>query len=447
MRVERRGRLIDGLFARATGFAPGRTRVSGSGSKDKPFDIPKQLVWEAYKKVKANKGAAGVDRQSMEAFEVDLRNNLYKIWNRMSSGTYFPPPVMAVEIPKAGGGTRMLGVPTVADRVAQTVAALALQARTEAIFHEDSYGYRPRRGALDAVARCRQRCWKKDWVIDLDVEKFFDSVPWGLMVKAVEANITTGQEWVLLYVKRWLAAPMQQSDGTLAERHRGTPQGSAVSPVLANLFMHYAFDLWLSREFPAVEFERYADDAVVHCATERQARQVLAALEARMEQVGLRLHPAKTRIVYCRDENRRGSYEHTSFSFLGYEFRPRRSKGRNGVIFTSFAPAISPKALKAIGQVVRRWRLHLWTGRDLVEIARQINPIVGGWINYYGRFGREELYPLLQRINTYLMRWAARKYKRLRAWKRLKPWWLTVVDRDLGLFAHWALARTGIGYR
>ncbi|MGP3966051.1 group II intron reverse transcriptase/maturase, partial [Nonomuraea sp. 3N208] len=248
-----------------------------SEPKDKPFDISKRLVWEAYERVKANKGAAGVDRQSIEDFEADLRNNLYKIWNRMSSGTYFPPPVMAVEIPKAGGGTRVLGVPTVADRIAQTVAALALEPRTESIFHDDSYGYRPRRSALDAVATCRQRCWKKDWIIDLDVEKFFDSVPWDLMVKAVQANITTKQRWVLLYVKRWLTAPIQQADGTLVERHRGTPQGSAVSPVLANLFMHYAFDTWLAREFPTVEFERYADDAVVHCATERQARQVLAA--------------------------------------------------------------------------------------------------------------------------------------------------------------------------
>jgi RNA-directed DNA polymerase len=232
-----------------------------SEPQDKPFDIPKRLVWEAYGRVKANKGAAGVDGQSIEDFESDLGNNLYKIWNRMSSGTYFPPPVMAVEIPKSGGGggTRILGVPTVADRIAQTVAAMALEARTESIFHDDSYGYRPRRSALDAVARCRQRCWAKDWVIDLDVAKFFDSVPWNLMVKAVQANITTGQKWVLLYVTRWLKAPLQQPDGTLAERDRGTPQGSAVSPVLANLFMHYAFDAWLGREFPAVEFERYAD--------------------------------------------------------------------------------------------------------------------------------------------------------------------------------------------
>ncbi|MEV0614783.1 group II intron reverse transcriptase/maturase [Nonomuraea sp. NPDC050404] len=272
--------------------------MSKSVPKDKPFKISKQLVWEAYRRVAANKGAAGVDGQSIADFEKDLRNNLFKIWNRMSSGTYFPPPVQAVEIPKPhGGGTRILGVPTVADRVTQTVAAMALEARTESIFHPDSYGYRPRRSALDAVATCRQRCWKKNWVIDLDVAKFFDSVPWDLMVKAVEANITTEQRWVLLYVKRWLQAPLALPDGTLHERDRGTPQGSAISPVLANLFMHYAFDLFLAREFPDVEFERYADDAVVHCVTEQRARQVLAALSGRMAEVGLSLHPAKTRIV------------------------------------------------------------------------------------------------------------------------------------------------------
>jgi len=273
--------------------------VGKSGSADKPFAIPKQLVWEAYQRVRANKGAAGVDGQSIADFEVDLKNNLYKIWNRMSSGTYFPPAVMAVEIPKtgSGGGTRMLGVPTVADRVAQTVAALALQARTESVFHPDSYGYRPRRSALDAVATCRQRCWKKDWVIDLDVAKFFDSVPWDLMIQAVQANITTDQRWVLLYVKRWLQAPLALPDGTVQDRNRGTPQGSSISPVLANLFMHYAFDMWLTREFPTVEFERYADDAVVHCVTQRQAREVLAALVVRMGEVGLLLHPDKTKIV------------------------------------------------------------------------------------------------------------------------------------------------------
>ena len=418
-----------------------------SGPEGKPFQIPKQLVWEAYRRVKANKGAAGVDGESIADFESDLRGNLYKIWNRMSSGTYFPPPVMAVEIPKSGGGTRTLGVPTVADRVAQTVAAMALEARTESIFHEDSYGYRPRRGALDAVAKCRLRCWKKDWVIDLDVQKFFDSVPWDLMVKAVEANITTGQKWVLLYVRRWLAAPLQLPGGTLAGRDRGTPQGSAVSPVLANLFMHYAFDLFLAREFPGVEFERYADDAVVHCASEREARVVLAALTSRMEEVGLRLHPAKTKIVYCKDDRRRGSHEHTSFTFLGYAFRPRGARRADGKMFTGFQPAVSPDALKKMGQQVRQWRIHTWTRHDLNELAALINPVVAGWMNYYGRFYRSQLYPLLRRVNTYLMRWAGKKYKRLRAYKRFTRWWSGVTEREPRLFAHWAWTRELAGLR
>jgi RNA-directed DNA polymerase len=412
--------------------------VGKSVPKDKPFQISKQLVWEAYRRVAANKGAAGVDGQFIADFEKDLRNNLFKIWNRMSSGTYFPPPVKAVEIPKPnGGGTRVLGVPTVADRVAQTVAAMALEARTESIFHPDSYGYRPRRSALDAVAKCRQRCWRKAWVIDLDVAKFFDSVPWDLMVKAVEANITTDQRWVLLYVKRWLQAPLALPDGTVRERDRGTPQGSAISPVLANLFMHYAFDSFLAREFPDVEFERYADDAVVHCVTEQRARQVLAALSERMEEVGLRLHPAKTKIVYCKDRVRPGSYEHTEFTFLGFTFRARAAKAWNGGVFSSFLPAVSPQALKEMGRQLRRWRIHRRTRLDLNELAATINPIVAGWMNYYGRFYRSQLGPFLTRINTYLMRWARRKYKRLRSFKRFRTWWLGLVERAPRLFAHW----------
>jgi group II intron reverse transcriptase/maturase len=230
-------------------------------SSGKSFEISKREVWEAYEKVKANKGAPGVDGVTLGQFESDLSSNLYKIWNRMSSGTYFPPPVRAVEIPKPhGGGTRILGVPAIADRVAQTVVARRLEERIEQIFHPDSYGYRPNRSALDAVAICRRRCWKYGWVVDLDVQKFFDSVPWDLVVKAVQAN--TDLPWVVLYVKRWLQAPLQLPDGTLQQRDRGTPQGSAASPVLANLFLHYAFDMWMARTFPAVPFERYADDGV-----------------------------------------------------------------------------------------------------------------------------------------------------------------------------------------
>jgi RNA-directed DNA polymerase len=410
--------------------------VSELKSSGRSFDISKAEVWEAWEKVKANKGAPGVDGCSIGDFEADLKNQLYKIWNRMSSGSYFPPPVRAVEIPKAhGGGTRTLGVPTVADRVAQTVVARRLEGKVEAIFHPDSYGYRPGRSPLDAVEACRRRCWRADWVIDLDIEKFFDSVPKDLVVKAVEAN--TDLPWVVLYVKRWLQAPVQNPDGSMLKRDRGTPQGSSVSPVLANLFLHYAFDAWLAREFPGVAFERYVDDAVVHCVSEVQARTVLAAIAERMKRVGLRLHPDKTKIVYCQDGKRRASYEHTEFTFLGFTFRQRRMRDKNGKQFSSFNPTISKQALKKISAEVRSWRLHHRTGLDFVEVARRINPIVRGWMQYYGAFYRSALHPLLSRINAYLVRWIRKKYKRLRAKKKALRCWRGIVQRFPRMFAHW----------
>lgn len=406
-------------------------------SSGKSFEISKWEVWEAYRQVKANQGAPGVDGVTLELFDADLKNQLYRIWNRMSSGSYFPPAVKAVQIPKShGGGTRTLGVPTVADRIAQTVVARRLEAKVEPIFHPDSYGYRPNRSALHAVAACRQRCWSHDWVIDLDVESFFDSVAWDLMLKAVAAHCT--DPWVQLYVKRWLMAPLQRPDGTLQQRERGTPQGSAVSPVLANLFMHYAFDAWMAREYPGVAFERYADDAVVHCVTENQAKRLMVAISNRMAEVGLRLHPTKTRIVYCKDGRRRLDYERTDFTFLGFTFRARGARSRAGVNFTGFGPAISKDALNTVSAHVRRLRLHVHTGRTLAELARTLNPIVRGWMQYYGAFNRTALYPLLRRINAYLVRWLRRKYRRQRPFKKAKACWLRITGQQPRLFAHWA---------
>lgn len=420
--------------------------MSEPRQQDKPFQIAKWVVWEAFQRVKANKGAAGVDEESIAAFEADRDRNLYKIWNRLSSGSYFPPPVKAVEIPKAGGkGVRLLGVPTVADRIAQTVVRMYLERKIEPIFHPDSYGYRPGKSALDAVGTCRQRCWRTDWVIDLDIRAFFDTVPWDLVLKAVAHH--TDQRWIQLYVERWLKAPLQRRDGTLVARERGTPQGSAISPLLANLFMHYAFDAWMVRAFPGLRFERYCDDAVVHCGSEREAHHVRDVIAARLAQVGLELHPDKTRIVYCKDADRRGSYEHTKFTFLGYEFRPRLAKNWRGTHFVSFLPAVSPDAIKAMGREIRSWHIARRSDKALNDLARMFNSIVQGWINYYGRFYKSELLYFLRRLNNHLVRWACRKYKRLKRRERRAMAWLAEVARRIPrLFAHWRLGARPDGW-
>ena len=404
----------------------------------KPFNIPKREVWEAYKRVRANQGAAGVDGQTIADFEADLTNNLYKLWNRMSSGRYFPPPVRRVDIPKGEGKTRPLGIPTVVDRVAQMVVKRFLEPLVEAKFHPDSYGYRPGKSALDAVGMARQRCWRYDWGLDLDIKAFFDSIDTNLLMRAVRKH--TDCPWVLLYIERWLRAPVQMADGSLVGRERGTPQGGVVSPTLANLFLHYAFDMWMRRTHPDIPFERYADDAICHCRTEEQAVALRAALEKRFADCGLTLHPDKTKIVYCKDDDRRGNHLTHKFDFLGYTFRPRLARRRAGKIGVSFSPAVSDKALKAIRQTVRRWSLHQRSDKALEDLARMFNSHIRGWINYYGRFYPSALYPTLRHIDAILARWAERKFKSLRRHKTRAIHWLERIARSqTRLFAHWAL--------
>lgn len=396
------------------------------------------MVWEAYLRVKANKGAAGVDDVSITNFEEKLKDNLYKLWNRMSSGSYMPPAVKAVSIPKANGGERILGIPTVADRIAQMVVTMFLEPLVEPHFHPDSYGYRPGRSALDAVATARQRCWKRDWVLDLDIKGFFDNLDHQLMMRAVRKH--TDCRWVLLYIERWLKAPMQRTDGTLEDRDKGTPQGGVCSPLLANIFMHHAFDEWMRQNQPEVSFERYADDALVHCKTEQQAHSMRMAIEKRLSQCKLELHPEKTQVVYCKDDDRRQKYPIESFDFLGYTFRPRRAKNKHGKFFVSFLPAISNKAKKAIRETIRGWRLHLLTWTTLENIAEKVNPLVRGWYQYYGRFYKSEMSPVLKHVERYLVRWVRWKYKRLRNHGRNAKHYLgSVYNRTPGLFAHWAL--------
>lgn len=407
---------------------------TGSG---KSFDVPKSEVMVAWEQVRANKGGPGVDGVTIEQFEKDLRNQLYKVWNRMCSGSYFPPAVRLVEIPKPGGGTRRLGVPTVADRVAQTVVANHLMGRVEPLFHPGSFGYRPGRSAVDAVEVTKQRCRKMPWVVDCDIQGFFDNVDHDLMVKAVAAN--TDLPWVLLYVRRWLKAQVAHADGTTVGRDVGTPQGSAVSPVLANLFLHYAFDLWMDRQFPGVQFARYADDIVIHAYSQDQAEQILQQVKDRMIEVGLRLHPDKTKVVFCQDGKRRAPFPVTSFVFLGFLFagQPVRNSV-NGSTFWSFGPRPSPDALKRMGRIVRRWQLHHRTGTSLKDLAAMINPVVRGWCNYYGGQSPTVMRRFLTRINTYLMRWARGKY-RLRGYKALRRWWYRALAAKPDLFHHWGI--------
>ena len=402
----------------------------------KSFEIPKALVWEAFQRVKANGGSAGVDDESIEAFEKSLGDNLYKLWNRMGSGSYFPPPVKAVPIPKKSGGTRMLGVPTVADRVAQTVVKMVLEPALEPVFDHNSFGYRPGRSALDAVALVRRRSWEYDWVVEFDIKGLFDNIDHELLLRAVRKHCRN--PWVLLYIERWLKAPMETKEGTRVGRERGTPQGGVVSPLLANLFLHYALDAWMRREMRSVRFCRYADDGVIHCKSEVQARLVLRKLGVRLRACGLELHPEKTRIVYCQDVNRRAAHPAIQFTFLGYTFRPRKAVDKYGRVYVNFSPGVSREALKTMRQTVRGWHLQLRNDKELSDLSNMFGPVLRGWANYYGRFYPTALKPLWRQVNDYLVRWMRRKCKALaRGVTRAARALGRLAERAPSSFVHW----------
>jgi RNA-directed DNA polymerase len=411
---------------------------------NKPFNVDKRLVYEAYKAVRSNRGAAGVDEQTIEQFEANLSGNLYKIWNRMSSGTYFPPPVRAVAIPKKSGGERILGVPTVADRVAQTVVKRLIEPILDSVFLADSYGYRPNKSALGAVGATRERCWKYDWVLEFDIKGLFDNIDHELLLRAVRKHITC--KWALLYIERWLKAPMVQEDGTMIERSRGTPQGGVVSPILANLFMHYTFDLWMVRTHPDLPWCRYADDGLVHCRTEQETEALKAELQARLAECQLEMHPTKTKVVYCKDGKRKRKYPNVKFDFLGYCFRPRLAlNSRDKTLFWSFNPAVSPSAMKAMRDAIQDLNLWHQTQLTLQDIARKLNPLLRGWLEYYGRYARSALYPVFRYVNLKLRAWVMRKFKRfkyhtIQASKFLQK--LAAIRVDL--FVHWPITRKGM---
>ncbi len=425
------------VFSETTG-----DRMTSTDTTDKPFTIEKRRVYEAYKAVKSNKGAAGVDGQTIEQFEADLKGNLYKIWNRMSSGTYFPPPVRAVSIPKKSGGERILGVPTVSDRIAQMVVKQLIEPDLDPIFLPDSYGYRPRKSALDAVGVTRERCWKYDWVLEFDIRGLFDNINHELLLRAVRKHVKC--KWALIYIERWLKAPMEQ-DGIRKERTLGTPQGGVISPILSNLFLHYTFDLWMKRTHPDLPWCRYADDGLVHCRTEQEAEALKAELRARLAECHLELHPTKTKMVYCRDGKRKSTYPNVKFDFLGYCFRPRWiKKSRDNSMFCGFNPAVSPSALKAMRSTIRDLNIRRQTQLSLADIARTLNPLVRGWIEYYGRYAPSALSPMLRYVNQTLVRWAMRKFKRFKAHKiRASRFLQKLVRERMSLFVHWRIGMTG----
>ena len=407
-------------------------------NETKSIPVSKEQVWLAYKKVKANQGSAGVDQISMEEFDAQRSKHLYKLWNRLASGSYFPPPVKEVEIPKKDGKVRKLGIPTIGDRVAQMVVKEYLEARFEKIFSPNSYGYRPEKSAHQALEKVRQNCRKTDWVIDLDIKGFFDNIDHERLMLAVQKHVP--EKWCLLYIQRWLTMPVQTKSGELIQKQgKGTPQGGVISPLLANLFLHYAMDKWLEQNHPNVEYVRYADDAILHCRTKTEAEQTLAALDERMKACGLELHPEKTKQVYCRDYRRQDTYETVKFDFLGYSFQPRSTKSKQtGKLFLGFDCAISISSKKRIADKLEDLKIDRLNFKSIVGVALYLEPFIRGWINYYGKYRITELKPVFLLLRQRLVWWARKRYKRYKT-NMVKAYrWLDRVQKQFpNLFYQW----------
>jgi RNA-directed DNA polymerase len=433
MGVERRAGVIQLELALTTTDNHGRD----NGTSTKSVPITKQKVWEAYKKVRSNKGAAGIDEETIEMYEERLSDNLYILWNRMSSGSYFPPSVLEVEISKDDGRKRKLGIPTVNDRVAQQVLKSYLEPRLEAEFSDQSYGYRLLKSAHQAVEQVRMNVRQYRWVIDMDIASFFDKMSHELLWKAIERHVE--EKWAKMYIRRWLEAPIEDRLGN--KRHRdgeGTPQGGVISPLLANLFLHYAFDKWFGIKYPTLRFVRYADDIIIHCNSQVEAECVLTTIKARLEECKLQVNEKKTKIVYCKNTNRKGKFKTVQFDFLGFSFQPRPTSTKEGKMFLGFDCAISRKSEKKIAEVFRKSKFHLWTSSDITRIAKEFNPKIQGWLNYYGKFRKYNLMRIFRIFHWRLIKWAVYRYKRFRKSMHKAGRWIRQIAKSYpGLFVHW----------
>jgi RNA-directed DNA polymerase len=405
----------------------------------KSLPVSKRMVYNSYLKVVDKDGGAGIDKQSIEMFNENLSGNLYKIWNRMTSGSYFPPPVRTVFIPKKQGGLRPLGIPTVSDRIAQGVVKDYLEPTLEAIFHTSSFGYRPGRSAHDALKQCQNNCVKYAWVIDVDIKGFFDNISHEMMMQLLGQH--TEEKWVLMYAERWLKAGVEQEDGSIIARTKGTPQGGVISPLFANIYLHHAFDKWMNESYPQNPFERYADDIVIHCHSKEEAEFLLAQLKSRMEIYELALHPEKTKIVYCKNYRRLENHEEESFTFLSYSFQPRRKRdnyGRGNKTYIVFGAAISSKAKTGIREAIRAILIPRWTDQTMEGFAKILNPKIRGWVNYYTRFYRQEMLRVFCYLNERIRKWLMNKYK-LTNNKQTVTKYKAIQAEQPALFYHWQL--------